>query len=260
MNNRISELFAEGRSGVLSVYFTAGYPALEDTRRVLRLLEASGVDMVEIGMPFSDPLADGPVIQESNMRAIEQGMSLPVLFEQLAGMREEIKMPVVLMGYLNPVLQYREERFLADCARVGVDGLIIPDMPVPYYERYWRESCARMGLNMVMLVTPDTPEERIREIDGMSEGFLYAVSTYGVTGGSGLTEEGLSYVGRLADMGLRNPVMVGFGIRDGASFALAGRHSRGGIVGSAFIRLLGEGVDAERISAWVAEIKKARPK
>lgn len=260
MNNRIAEQFAEGRSGILSVYFTAGYPAREDTRRVLRILEAAGVDMVEIGMPFSDPLADGPVIQESNMRAIEQGMTLSVLFEQLAGMREEIRMPVILMGYLNPVLQYGEERFLADCARVGVDGLIIPDMPLPYYNRHWRESCERLGLNMVMLVTPDTPEERIREIDGMSEGFLYAVSTYGVTGGSGLTEEQLSYVSGLKKMGLRNPLMVGFGIRDAESFAIASRHSRGGIVGSAFIRMLAQGVDAERISAWVGGLKKARPK
>ena len=253
-------MFGGGRRGVLSVYFTAGYPELLDTRRILRILAAAGVDMVEIGMPFSDPLADGPVIQESNMRAIENGMTLEVLFEQLAGMREEISIPVMLMGYLNPVMQYGEERFLASCAAVGVDGLIIPDMPLPYYERNWHKPCRQAGLGLAMLITPDTPEDRIREIDQLSEGFLYAVSSYGVTGGSGFSEERMAYVQRLSGMGLRSPVLVGFGISDAESFALAEQYSSGGIVGSAFIRLLRGGVSEAQITDWVSGIKKARPR
>lgn len=237
--NRLQSLFERQKKDVLAIYYTAGYPRLEDTRRILLELDAAGVDLVEIGMPFSDPLADGPTIQSSSLQALQNGMNLSTLFDQLEGIREETDLPVVLMGYLNPVMVFGLESFCRRCRDVGVDGLILPDLPLWEYETQYREIFERFGLSMIFLVTPQTPTERIRLLDAASEGFLYAVSVSSTTGGSGrFGQEQEEYFQRLADMKLKNPVLVGFGISGPENFRIASRYLQGGVVGSAFIRAL----------------------
>jgi len=238
--NRIGETLQK-EGPLLSIYFTAGYPDLEDTMPVLRGLQASGVDMIEIGLPFSDPLADGPTIQESSTAALKNGMNTALLFEQLKEVRQEIHLPLILMGYFNPVLQYGVEAFCQKCAEVGIDGLILPDLPLEIYEREYREIMDRYGLRMSFLITPQTSEERIRKIDAASDSFIYMVSSASTTGArEGFGPEQTAYFERIGAMGLRNPQIVGFGISNAATFRQATQNAKGAIIGSAFIKYLSE--------------------
>jgi tryptophan synthase alpha chain len=239
--SRLQYLFEKKPRNVLNVYCTAGYPQLNDTLPVMRALQANGADIIELGMPYSDPLADGPVIQQSNMQALANGISIRLLFEQLRSLRPEIQVPVVLMGYMNPVLQYGFEQFCADAAAVGVDGLILPDLPPYELETEYGAVIRKYGLDFIFLVTPETPDERIRQLDAISSGFLYAVSASSTTGGNQGVQFQEDYFSRLKALQLRNPVLVGFGIRDKESFETACLHSNGAIIGSAYIRSLSAG-------------------
>jgi tryptophan synthase alpha chain len=246
--SRISQLFASKNKDVLSVYFTAGYPLLDSTLPVLTALQESGVDLVELGMPYSDPLADGPVIQASGSQALENGMTIATLFKQLAGFRSSIRMPVILMGYMNPVLQYGFERFCADAAKVGVDGLILPDLPMYEFETEYGPIVKKYGLDFIFLVTPETAEARIRQLDALSTGFLYAVSSSSTTGKDKDMRLQQAYFDRLKGMSLRNPIMVGFGIKDKATFQAAAEHASGAIIGTAFVKALGAGSDIDAVT------------
>lgn len=236
--NRIDQLFKNKPSGILNIYCTAGFPALNDTLSIVEALQQSGADMVELGMPFSDPLADGPVIQESSTRAIANGMRISVLFEQLKGFRDRVSLPVILMGYMNPVLQFGVENFCRKCAEVGVDGLILPDLPMDEYENEYRPLFEQYGLHLIFLVTPETSEARIRKIDSVSKGFVYAVSSSSTTGKDKVMGDQQAYFARLKAMGLQNPVLIGFGIKDKATFTTACTNSSGAIIGSAFVKAI----------------------
>ncbi len=241
--NHLEHKFNQKSKKLLAIYFTAGYPSPEGTRQTILDLDAAGADIVEIGMPFSDPLADGPTIQASSKAALDNGMSLEKLFRQLDGIRSETDIPLVLMGYLNPVLQFGVERFCQKCSEVGVDGVILPDLPLAFYEKNYRAHFEKYDLCPVFLVTPQTSDERIRELDAASRGFLYAVSTASTTGGAGgFGEAQTAYFQRLADLKLKNPVLVGFGISDHAAFETVCSYLNGGVVGSAFIRAQEAGV------------------
>lgn len=234
--SRIAALFENKKNRILNVYCTAGYPRKDSTREVLQSLQENGADLVELGMPYSDPLADGPVIQASSHTALENGMTIGVLFEQLEGFREKINLPVILMGYLNPILQFGFDRFCARASEVGIDGLIIPDIPMYEFESEYSEVIRKYGLDFIFLVTPETSEERVRKLDALSSGFLYAVSSSSITGSEkdfGLVED---YLKRLQGMKLKNPVLVGFGIKDKKSFETACKYANGAIIGSAFIK------------------------
>ncbi|QEC53213.1 tryptophan synthase alpha chain [Anseongella ginsenosidimutans] len=254
--NRITELFKKKSGPVLSIYYTAGYPGLNDTLLIAKSLEEAGADMLEIGFPFSDPLADGPVIQHSSEVALKNGMSLRALFGQLKALREEVNIPVLLMGYLNPVIQYGMEKFCASCEECGIDGLILPDLPMAEYEETYQELFRSHHLSNIFLVTPESSEERIRKIDGLSEGFVYALSSSSTTGknmaSSDRTE---AYFEKLRSLELRNPLMIGFGVSDRESFQKVVSYARGAIIGSAFIRLLEkEGAGAEAIHGFVRSV------
>lgn len=236
--NRIDALFARKQRQVLSVYCTAGFPHADSTRHVLRALQESGVDMIELGMPYSDPLADGPVIQDSSIRAIRNGMSIPRLFEELEGFREEIRIPLLLMGYMNPVLQYGFESFCARAAGLGVDGLILPDLPPEDFDAEFGSIIRRYGLGFSFLVTPETEPDRVRELDRRSSGFLYAVSSSSTTGLQKDISAQHAYFSTLRELHLTNPVMAGFGIHDRKSFLDACAHTNGAIIGTAYIRAL----------------------
>ncbi|WP_119078911.1 tryptophan synthase subunit alpha [Chitinophaga alhagiae] len=236
--NRIDQLFSTKGQNILNIYCTAGYPALHDTVTIVEALQQSGADMVELGMPFSDPLADGPVIQDSSTRAIANGMRISVLFEQLKDFRSKVTIPVVLMGYLNPVLQFGVENFCRACAEVGVDGLILPDLPMDEYENEYRPLFEQYGLHLIFLVTPETTEARIRKIDSLSKGFVYAVSSSSTTGKNKDMTGQEAYFARLKAMGLKNPVLVGFGIRDKGTFQAACASSNGAIIGTAFVKAI----------------------
>ncbi len=253
--NRINKLFQEKNKDILSIYFTAGYPQLEDTLSVLENLQNAGADMVEIGMPFSDPLADGPVIQESSKKALENGMSLKVLFEQLKGSREKINIPIILMGYLNPVMQFGLENFLEKCREVGVDGLILPDLPLEEYQEEYRSLFIQNGISNIFLVTPETSEERLKYIDDLSTGFIYAVSSSSTTGTDKDWKKQENYFERLQNSSLKHPVLAGFGVKDHESFMSASRHTRGAIIGTAFIKALQkEGTLQENIQNFIGGI------
>jgi tryptophan synthase alpha chain len=242
---RIGELFGRKRARVLNVYSTAGFPRLDSTLEVMKALEAGGADLIELGMPYSDPLADGPVIQASSTRALENGMTLALLFDQLKDMRASIHIPVLLMGYLNPILQYGFERFCETAARCGVDGLILPDLPIYEFETEYGPVLRKYGLDFVFLVTPETSPDRVRRVDMLSTGFLYAVSSSSTTGKDKDIQDQEAYFQRLAQMKLRNPVLVGFGIRDRASFDSACRHANGAIIGTAYIRAIEQAKDID---------------
>lgn len=254
--NRIDQLFRDKPQGILNIYCTAGFPALNDTLAILEALQESGADMVELGMPFSDPLADGPVIQESSTRAIANGMRISVLFEQLASFRSHIHVPVILMGYMNPVLQFGIENFCKKCAETGVDGLILPDLPIDEYETEYRPIFEKYGLHLIFLVTPETSEARIRKIDSVSKGFVYAVSSSSTTGKDKDMSSQQSYFKRLQDMRLHNPVLIGFGIRDKKTFDTACMHSNGAIIGSAFVKAIENSTNLrETVKTFVAGVK-----
>ncbi len=255
--NRITQLFSNKPQDNLNVYFTAGYPALNDTPRILRALENAGADMVEIGMPYSDPVADGETIQQSNDQALHNGMSVRTLFEQLEGIRNTVKLPILLMGYINPVLQYGVRNFCQKCAETGVDGLILPDLPMDAYLKEYKPVFDEFGLVNIFLVTPQTSEERIRQIDDVSEGFIYVVSSASVTGSqSGVSHNMEAYFERINAMNLKNPTLIGFGIKDNSTFQKACHYANGAIIGSAFIRVLSESADPENdIQQFITSVK-----
>ena len=233
--NRINQLFGSDKKNLLSIYFCAGTPTLEGTANVIRTLEKHGVSMIEIGIPFSDPMADGIVIQNAATRALRNGMSLKRLFEQLHGIREDVKIPLVFMGYLNPIMQFGFENFCRQCVECGIDGVIIPDLPFRDYQEQYRP------------ITPETSEERIREIDAHTDGFIYMVSSAATTGAQqDFDVQKRAYFKKIDEMKLRNPRMVGFGISNKATFRAACDNARGGIIGSRFVTLLEEEKDPEK--------------
>lgn len=235
---RLKNLFQQKHDHILSIYITAGYPHLHSTPDIIKALQQNGADMIELGMPYSDPLADGPVIQHSSSIALKNGMTIKKLFEQLEGFRKDISVPVILMGYMNPVLQYGFEKFCSDAAGVGVDGLILPDLPVHEFETEYGNIIKKYGLDFIFLLTPETSDERIKKLDQLSSGFIYAVSSSSTTGGSSLSTLTLNYVEKLRKMKLKSPVMVGFGITNKSSFDTVCQYAEGAIIGSAFIKAL----------------------
>jgi tryptophan synthase alpha chain len=252
--NRIEKKLSEDKK-ILSIYFTAGYPSINDTVPVLEELQKSGVDMVEIGLPFSDPLADGPIIQASSTRALKNGMTTQLLFDQLKDIRETIKIPLIIMGYFNPVLQYGVEAFCKKCKEIGIDGLILPDLPLAEYKEHYQSIFEAYGLHNIFLITPQTSEERIQKIDAASRGFIYMVSSASTTGseqGFGSSQE--DYFNRIASLSLSNPQIVGFGINNANTFAMATKKAKGAIIGSAFIKMLSvKGI--EGISEFIKTIR-----
>jgi len=236
--NRIQQKLQEDKK-LISIYFTAGYPTLEDTVPVIMELEQSGVDMIEIGLPFSDPLADGPTIQKSSTIALKNGMTTELLFEQLQDIRKSVTIPLILMGYFNPVLQYGVEAFCKKCKEIGIDGLILPDLPLDVYQDEYEEIFKKYGLINIFLITPQTSDKRIKQIDEGSDGFIYMVSSASTTGAKeGFGEEQRSYFQRIAKMNLKNPQIVGFGISNAQTFQQATEFASGAIIGSAFIKWL----------------------
>jgi len=243
--SRINELFKKKKEKVLNVYCTAGYPQLNSTREIMRALQDNGADLIELGVPYSDPLADGPVIQASGSKAIQNGMTVSRLFDQLKDFRTEIHIPVILMGYTNQVLQYSFKRFCADAEKLGIDGLIFPDLPMYEYENEYRDSINKHNLDFIFLITPETSEERIKKLDSLSSGFLYAVSSSSTTGKEkdfSVTEK---YLQKLQKMNLTNPVLVGFGIKDKRTFETACKHANGAIIGTAYIKALENAPDVK---------------
>lgn len=253
--NRIHQKLQEDKK-ILSIYFTAGYPSLNDTVKIIQDLEKNGVDMIEIGLPFSDPLADGPTIQASSTQALKNGMTTALLFQQLKDIRKSVSIPLILMGYFNPVLQYGVEKFCKECQEIGIDGLILPDLPLDVYQENYETIFKKYGLVNVFLITPQTSDARIRQIDTASDGFIYMVSSASVTGsqdGFGNNQE--TYFERIADMKLKNPQVVGFGINNSETFLQATKQAKGAIIGSAFIKFLTQhGVD--KIGDFVKAIRK----
>ena len=252
--NRITEKLKEDGK-LLSIYFTAGYPELQDTVPIIRELEKHGVDMIEIGLPFSDPLADGPTIQESSTAALRNGMSTELLFEQLEGIRDSVKIPLIIMGYFNPVLQYGVEAFCSRCAAIGIDGLILPDLPLDVYQDEYEAIFKKYGLLNMFLITPQTSDERIKQIDQASEGFIYMVSSASTTGAkTGFGKEQQQYFERIGSMQLEHQQIVGFGISNAETFGQATQMAKGAIIGSAFIKFLTrEG--KEHIEKFIKSIK-----
>lgn len=251
--SRIKELFDRKTNKILNVYCTAGYPRLDSTLKVMKALQDSGADMIELGMPYSDPLADGPVIQQSSSIAIANGMTIKKLFEQLKNFRISdsplggggVSLPILLMGYMNPILQYGFEKFCADAATVGVDGLILPDLPMYEFETEYGAIIKKYGLDFIFLVTPETSDERIKKLDELSSGFLYAVSSSSTTGSDKNMADIKTYLQRLKNLKLRNPVLVGFGIKDKQTFDTACNYANGAIIGSAFIKALEKNAPVE---------------
>ncbi len=236
--SRIAALFSKKKERVLNVYCTAGYPRLDSTITVMKALQASGADIIELGMPYSDPLADGEVIQASSAAALQNGMSMAVLFEQLKDCRKEVHLPLILMGYMNPVLQYGFENFCAAAAAAGVDGLILPDLPIFEYATEYAPIIKKYGLDFIFLVTPETSADRIRKIDKLGSGFIYAVSSSSTTGNNKRIQDQAAYFEKLQQMELQNPLLVGFGIKDNETFEAACEYNNGAIIGSAYIKAL----------------------
>jgi tryptophan synthase alpha chain len=255
--NRIEKLFQTKKQNILSIYFTAGYPALNDTLRTIHGLNIAGVDMIEIGMPFSDPVADGPVIQRSNEKALSNGMNLNLLFEQIARVREITDLPLILMGYLNPVYKFGIESFLCKCEKTGIDGVIIPDLPVEEYRISYEGLFNRSNILNIFMISPQTPDERIKILDSVSKGFLYMVSTSATTGAiNKFDESSLAYFRKVDDLNLTTPRLIGFGISNNDTFFQVCNFANGAIIGSSFIRALeGNGGLAENINEFILKIK-----
>jgi tryptophan synthase alpha chain len=243
--NRINQLFATKRNNILSIYFCAGHPTLEGTANTIRTLEQKGVDMIEVGIPFSDPMADGPVIQDAATKALRNGMSLKKLFAQLEGIRSEVKMPLILMGYLNPIMQFGFEKFCQRCTQVGIDGVIIPDLPFKDYLEEYKPVADRYDIRIIMLITPETSDERIRFIDEHTDGFIYMVSSAATTGAQKeFGDAKQAYFSRIKSMNLNHPCMIGFGISNKQTLEAAQQHAAGAIIGSKFVKLYEETQDA----------------
>ena len=257
IKNRLSELFEKKESGLLNIYFTAGFPQLNDTVPILKALQSAKVDMIEIGMPFSDPLADGPTIQESGEIALKNGMSLKVLLEQLKDIRQSVNVPILLMGYINPVLQFGVEKFCKKISEIGIDGLIIPDLPFQEYNEKYAALFETYNLSNIFLVTPNTTASRMELIDESANGFIYVVSTSSTTGNTSSISSGqIEYFQRIKNAKLKNPTMIGFNVKDNKSFELACSYANGAIIGSAFIKVLKESKDLEKdIKSIVSGIK-----
>lgn len=251
--SRIKQLFSKKKNNILNVYCTAGYPRLHSTRQIMKALQENGADMIELGIPYSDPLADGPVIQHSSSVALTNGMTVQKLFDQLNDFRSEIHLPVILMGYMNPVLQYGFDKFCAAASAVGVDGLILPDLPEYEFETEYSHSIKKYNLDFIFLITPETSNERIKKLDSLSTGFLYAVSSSSTTGSSKNIADVTAYLQKLNALNLRNPVLVGFGIKDKESFRSACAVANGAIIGSAFIQALSRHDDMEYITRQFLE-------
>lgn len=245
--SRIRNLFKKKNEKVLNIYCTAGYPQPGSTLKVMKAVQDNGADIIELGMPYSDPLADGPIIQASSTVAIANGMTIKKLFEQLKDFRKEIHLPVILMGYMNPVLQYGFEKFCSDAAAVGIDGLILPDLPEYEFETEYGAIIKKYGLDFIFLVTPETSTERIKKLDELSTGFLYAVSSSSTTGSDKNMTDVNEYLQKLKSLQLRNSILVGFGIKDKQTFDAACRYANGAIIGSAFVKAL-EGSNNEEQS------------
>jgi len=254
--NRLNKLFSTKKDNLLSIYYTAGYPELNITIAIAEALENAGVDFLEIGFPYSDPVADGPTIQHSSQQALDSGMTLNLLFEQLKDLRKRVTIPILLMGYINPIVQFGVEKFCKMAAEVGIDGVIVPDLPMYEYEKMYVDYFINNNLSNIFLVTPQTSEERIRKIDELSNSFIYLLSSSSITGGnlnvSGNIE---AYYQRIKAMELKNPIIIGFGISDHTSFKKANEYAAGAIVGSAFVKLLANDNYLEKIPAFVKSIR-----
>ena len=243
--NSIQELFQQKDKNLLSIYFTCGYPKLEDTTKVIAALEKSNVDFIEVGLPYSDPLADGPTIQDSSHKALENGINLDIIFNQLMTIKETNKTPLVLMGYLNQMLKYGEDRFCQKVVDCGIDTVILPDLPMVEFENHYKALFDKYGLTNVFLITPHTSEERIRKIDSYSKAFIYVVASASITGAKGdISNQQVVYFERIKNMNLQSKLIIGFGISDKQTFTTACKYANGTIIGSAFIKNLGEnGID-----------------
>jgi tryptophan synthase alpha chain len=253
--NRINKVFQE-RINILNIYFTAGFPKLNDTVRIAKELEANGADMLEIGIPFSDPVADGPTIQASSEKALDNGMTIIQLFEQLKELREVVTIPVLLMGYINPIIQYGIEKFCDKCAEVGIDGLIIPDLPMQEYLTEYQSHFKSKGIHNIFLISPNTSEERIRMIDANSSGFIYMVSSASITGAKSTIQDGqTAYYQRIQKMNLKNPRLIGFGISNKETFDAACNYANGAIIGSAFVNQLNEDSSENGIKKFIEKIR-----
>lgn len=256
--NRIQKLFQEKKKDICNIYFTAGFPNLNDTENIILNLEKAGADMVEIGMPYSDPLADGETIQQSGQVALKNGMNLPLLFEQIKSTRQKTEIPMILMGYFNQVMQYGEEAFFKKCKEVGIDGLILPDLPAAIYEADYQSLMSKYDLNNIFLITPQTPDERMMYLDNLSSGFVYMVADASVTGQQkDISNNQITYFEKIQKMDFKNPRLIGFGIADHQSFATACQYSNGAIIGSAFIRALEKSDNLEKtIFDFIGMIKR----
>ncbi len=257
MKNRITELFERKEKNILNIFYTAGFPGLNDTRVIAECLQSAGADIIEIGIPFSDPIADGPTIQESNKVALDQGMNLSMLISQVKELRSTVTIPVVLMGYLNPVMQYGVEKFFCDAAEAGVDGLILPDLPLQEYMNNYKSLAESLNLSVSFLISPTTSESRIRQIDSVSSGFIYAVSSSSTTGAKKeFSDEQISYFKKLQSLDLDNPFLIGFGISNFQTYSKACSYAAGAIVGSSFITTLKESNDLNSdIKSFVQSIR-----
>jgi len=252
--SKLIQLFKEKPNRLCSVYFTSGYPMLNDTATIVKNLEASGVDFVEVGLPYSDPLADGPTIQESSEIALKNGINLDIIFDQLSQIKEEVDIPLIAMGYFNQVVRYGAEKFCQKCQSVGVETLVLPDMPMIEYEQSYKKLFAKYGLSNVFLITPQTSEERIRKIDSLTESFIYVVASSSITGAKGsISEKQISYFNRIKSYGLKSTLIAGFGISSKETFNIVCEHVNGAIIGSAFVKHVGQhGVNS--IDTFVKEI------
>ncbi len=249
MMNKLDQLFSVKKNNVLNVYCTAGFPTLNSTTKIVLALQQHGADIIEIGIPYSDPVADGPVIQQSNMQALENGMTIETLFNQLSSIKDQLTVPVILMGYFNPVLQYGIEKFCKAAAGCGVSACILPDLPMHEYEKQYKSIFENYGLHVIFLISPLTSKERIKKADELSGGFIYAVSSSSTTGSVNTTENKTSYFKKIKNMKLSNPVLIGFGIKDKYSFDEAAAYSNGGIIGTAYIEHITKATDINRATA-----------
>jgi tryptophan synthase alpha chain len=254
--NRINKLFQKKNKKILSIYFTAGYPRINDTFDIIKALDKNGVDMIEVGMPFSDPIADGPIIQNSNNIAVGNGMNIRLLFDQLTGIRKIINTPIVLMGYINPVYQFGYNNFIKKLIECGIDGVILPDLPLDDYLGSFKEEFDKNNLSYISLVSPNTSVERIRQIDNLSKGFIYVVSSSSITGKrSDFTKSQTQYFNKINELNLNNPTIIGFGISDKKSFNNACQYSNGAIIGTKFIQSISQGNINESVKIYISSIR-----